>query len=1440
MDSETLDRAIINDRYRVQKILGRGGMGRVYLVRDLLAPASEPPGPGPSRSGAGTASLADRPAPADLALKCIPVGSRFSEFVDYFKHEFRTLAKLRHPNIAEVYDFGLIEETGEYFFTSEWVDGIDLITATEAMSWEDFTSAIVQTCRGLEYIHSRGLIHYDVKPSNILVAARPAADGGGIEVKLIDFGLAEERRPGEAIDVIKGTVSYIAPEVAKSIPIDKRADLYSLGVTLYQCATRELPFVGHTNLEVIRQHIHIPPRRPRDLRPDLPEALETVILKLLEKDPGARYASANQVIRSINRITGGSFEVETKETTESYIYTGRFVGRGAEFARLEAAFAGVFGDVARTAASSAATAAAEPGGEDDSDPLLSLGSDPAKLRPRRPGELPPVVASPARPGSSTIAVPVELPGDPLAADEGGDATAETSADADAAPDAPSRLILVSGESGIGKTRLLREFKNHVQLSAVEIHEGTCSREGRAYQPFVEILRRLALGARGAADARPEDRPLPKPGTSSAAAFLSAASAARRDAVDALLERHGAYVAKLVPELAVEAGAQRAAFLDPEADRVRLLDRVSRFIVELAADRPMVLYIHDAHWADETTVELLRFLARQMRVGAELEAKLLVLVTYRPSEADSGALGRALEGLAAECPTEDLHLRPLAEADVLRLITSMLGIEGGEGKKASRDELAAHAELLARRLFEETKGNPFFIEEVMKSLLEQRLVRVVAGQWRASAADVEALSLPKGVKDVIGERLRRLGEREFEVLTWLAVIRRAATMAELEEISGTGRDEVLPLLEALERKQIVHGSTRGGLVAYELAHGLTLEAVYEQIAPERSVELHRRVADTLEAMVREGDLAEDPGELADHLERAGERARAFDYCVRAGETNRAVFALPEAIRYYQRALALLDAVAVEPRRRWGIAERLAEVYLLTGEYDRALGLFETILGADDESSGPELAPAARARINRNVGAIHERRGAYDAALDAYRSCIGSVAGSQEDANLRAATASVLLKTADLPDQDRYSEARRWAESARDIVQAYPETPDVARIYEILGLTHGRSGEFRKAEANFQKSHDIHARSGNSAGIAGSLCLLGSLAADRGDLAAATRRYDRALEIAEAIGHVQGVAETAGLLGDVHHAAGNYKRSRQLHGKSLAIRKRIDDREGIVRSLNRLGVLYHDLGQHDLAIHQLEESRRLCAGMEDRDELASALTQLGRIYTTVGAFDQAEDHASDALGEAMLLDPRGADAEKSATALKAHCYFTLGALRGAQGQIDEAEPYLLRALTIFERAGARYEAAKVQLEIAELLLDGGGADRARAVIDAAAAKVAELGLHKLEVAHLLVRGRLRTETDPAGALEDLQGAQDGARRLEKPELEWRAAAGAAVCFERLGALERAAAACVDALEILKRLHAQLPAALKAVYLRHPGRRAVSERFKELRARLLEAAS
>src|SRR5256885_9524722 len=241
-----------------------------------------------------------------------------------FKAEFATLAGLEHPSIVKVFDFGLIDDRFPYF-TMEFFAGKKISEFFDGQNWDALYDVILQIASALHHIHHLGIIHLDLKPSNILVSEAGKA-------KIMDFGLAIESR--KVLDrQIRGTLQYMAPEVLRQDRVDSRADLYALGMTLYETVTGALPGYGKAPIDVIRMHLDEEIRPPSAINPRVPPALEQIIMKLLEKDPRHRYASAAALLHATSEAAGRHSHGDLL-IGRGQLYAAPLIGRDAEVQQL--------------------------------------------------------------------------------------------------------------------------------------------------------------------------------------------------------------------------------------------------------------------------------------------------------------------------------------------------------------------------------------------------------------------------------------------------------------------------------------------------------------------------------------------------------------------------------------------------------------------------------------------------------------------------------------------------------------------------------------------------------------------------------------------------------------------------------------------------------------------------------------------------------------------------------------------------------------------------------------------------------------------------------------------------------------------------------------------------------------------------------------------------
>src|SRR5918997_257651 len=271
-------RTVLDNRYDVVRPLGSGGMGEVYLARD-------------------------RVLGRDVALKVLRrqyAGD--DEFAERFKREAMSAASLSHPNIVQVYDRGETEE-GASYIAMEYVPGGTLkerISKEGPLEASDAAALGAQVAEALGAAHDRGMVHRDIKPQNVLLAARGGAKVG-------DFGIARAGSPAtiSRTGSVMGTAGYMSPEQALGKPATPKSDLYSLGVVLYEALTGELPYTADNPIAVSMKHVNEPLRPPVQLNTRIPRGMNALVTKLLAKDPEDRYADADELADDLWRVNRG-------------------------------------------------------------------------------------------------------------------------------------------------------------------------------------------------------------------------------------------------------------------------------------------------------------------------------------------------------------------------------------------------------------------------------------------------------------------------------------------------------------------------------------------------------------------------------------------------------------------------------------------------------------------------------------------------------------------------------------------------------------------------------------------------------------------------------------------------------------------------------------------------------------------------------------------------------------------------------------------------------------------------------------------------------------------------------------------------------------------------------------------------------------------------------
>ena len=479
-------------------------------------------------------------------------------------------------------------------------------------------------------------------------------------------------------------------------------------------------------------------------------------------------------------------------------------------------------------------------------------------------------------------------------------------------------VLLAGEPGIGKTRLASELARQAHEEGALVLLGRCDEHVAApLAPWTELLRSLVTSAGD-------------------------------DVIVEHVARHGGELGRIVPELIRRApDAPPPTDTDPDTERLLLFDAVVDILQRTAEPQPIVVLLDDAHWADSGSVHLLRHVVSHL----DPDAHILVLVTYRDTDIDRGhPLSGALADLHRAAGAERIALHGLDEAGM----RAFLEAAGGNPLEAAGIELA-------QRLAAETDGNPFFVTEVLRHLVETGALVQVDGVWVGTVAPGEA-GLPEGVRDVVGQRLSRLSDETNDLLRTAAVFGREFDASLVAAVMQVDEDAAADRLDEAVAAQLVD-EVEGSLGRLSFAHALVRQTLLEELSTNKRVRLHRKIAELLDT--RPGTPIEA---LAHHyLEAAvsGVAPRAIECACEAARAAFDRLAWEDAIRLYDRALEAVDILDDDPGLRSEILSQTARALQVGGEaetaHDRALAAADLARRAGDAARLAEAGMAYQGEL-----------------------------------------------------------------------------------------------------------------------------------------------------------------------------------------------------------------------------------------------------------------------------------------------------------------------------------------------------------------------------------------------------------------------------------------------------------------------------------------------
>lgn len=888
-----------------------------------------------------------------------------------------------------------------------------------------------------------------------------------------------------------------------------------------------------------------------------------------------------------------------------------------------------------------------------------------------------------------------------------------------------RIVSLMGDAGLGKSRLLAEVRAQhgphgngadgaaARRSATTDGTGVGWHEGRSYSyrtttpyaPVADLLRDV-LGLEPSGEASLEH-------VRAAIADVPGAAALGADDAPFLARLLGARDASVAAHL---------QYLEPHEVRHRTFESVRSLLEAVARTRPTVLVLEDLHWADETSLDLLETL-----LPLTDEAMLMVLAVFRPQRTEPSWRFHELASRDYGHRYLPITLAPLDDGESRELVGRLLHVDGLAG--AVRDKILAKAE-----------GNPFYVEEVIRSLLDAGAIEHHEGRWRATA-EIDTIQVPETLAGVLTARVDRLDPGVKRVLQTASVIGREFPLAALEEVHDEQR--ALPSdVVALERRELIRLRARLPDEVYQFKHVLIQETTYASLLLRRRRELHRRTAECILRLAP--DRVQD---IARHYLAAEDVESALPYMIEAGEEALSAYALADARRWLEQARDALDA---------------------HGD-----------------------AAAAR-RTLEGLGKTLELSGEAVAALDVYT----QMQGVADAAGDTSAVVSALNKRAFVTGVHfgRIDEAFALLDEAEEVARARSEMPGLIETSMIRCGACAVTGKFGEAIDYLGESTDIAATLGMDAQRAFALTHLSSTLVSKLDFAEAERRIDEAVALCERIGDTYHLAELRAFpLPQLLLARGDAGAAVAEAREARAASKRIGVGFAEAAALTMLGSLERAAGDTGAAMRDYRDGIEVARQGGPRGGLLLP-------WLITGLWRTALELGSDAYAAAREEFEALFEPFEETAGTPSWC--DLADVAVARGEWEAAEAYVRRALAtpgprwLLDRPRAWLGSASLALRRGG---EDGEAEAARSIGDARTF-VEEHGLRHFEPEVALAEAELaRARGQIEHALERYAIADGAAASLGFRPLRLRALEGRAVALRRIGRRGEADAAAGQADEL-----------------------------------------
>jgi tetratricopeptide (TPR) repeat protein len=756
------------------------------------------------------------------------------------------------------------------------------------------------------------------------------------------------------------------------------------------------------------------------------------------------------------------------------------------------------------------------------------------------------------------------------------------------------FLVIGGEAGIGKTRLIMEIGKTAQEQGFEFLNGRCLsiEQTEPYQPFLE-----ALGGKLGNDylGNDQDIPLGLMGMDDSNSRFSKPS-------------DGVPLGLIPIAQASEADVSR---IDMQSERDKLFEKMLDVIDRASRLRPVFLFIDDLQWADAGTLQMLVYMARNTS-----ESRVLLCTAYRVDEVGPDGkplpfyeiFNQAIKGL----PHIKMILDRMSGADISEMIGNILNIKNMPIQ-------------FSNKLFEESSGNPFFVEEVLRSLMDEGIILRHGHIWDAGV-DISKIRIPNTIRDVISHRIARLSEDDKKVLRFAAVAGDSFSFAILKEVTGLTEETLLDSLDRLMVADIVQEIPNSLEEEYRFDHKLIRSVIYESMSQSRVRLMHKSMGEVIERLYPDNmhDWAFD---LARHYNLGKHTQKTYDYAIMAGDKAFKALAFDRAVDYYITALRTMDMLPASEGsdmdgHKVTLSMRVGNLYFGLGLWNSAVKFYEDVLKIGQRTGNDALVLKAlilrghakrsignhadaeqdylkaseiaerigdmmsMGEIQRGLGYVHWRRGENHDAIEHYNQ---SISYSMKAGDISSMAKAFIELGNVYNNWGQYEKSIEYYSKSIQELENISEYSELARAYNNIGDTYLHMMEWGKAIEALERCREAAEKIGNRNMVAWAMFNSAEALANIGELDKAETYCIQALNICESQDDKIGMNGIFRCLGIVYRKKKNWDLALENINKSILILEMLDIPFDLATTYYQLGLTYKDMGDEKVAIENFEIAR-----------------------------------------------------------------------------------------------------------------------------------------------------------------------------------------------------------------------------------------------------------